>query len=54
MKEEEYQDGFLSDLFVKILGYTKRPNEGFDLIRKRRMKLIAKRLMEQSLGLTNL
>ena len=36
MKEEEYQDGFLSDLFVKILGYTKRPNEGYDLIREKK------------------
>jgi len=30
-KEEEYQDGFLSDLFVNVLGYTKYPAPGFNL-----------------------
>jgi len=30
-KEEEYQDGFLTDLFVKVLGYTKYPASGFNL-----------------------
>lgn len=25
-KEEEYQDGFLTDLFVNVLGYTKYPS----------------------------
>lgn len=43
MKEEEYQDGFLSDLFVKILGYTKRPNEGFDLIREKKNETDSKK-----------
>ncbi|MEZ5346484.1 MAG: N-6 DNA methylase [Pyrinomonadaceae bacterium] len=29
--EVQYQDGFLSDLFVDVLGYTKNPAPGFDL-----------------------
>ena len=28
-KEEEYQDGFLTDLFVNVLGYTKYPASGY-------------------------
>jgi len=34
MKEEEYQDGFLDDLFINVLGYTKKPNEGYNLERE--------------------
>ncbi len=34
MKEEEYQDGFLDDLFINVLGYTKKPNNGFNLERE--------------------
>ncbi len=30
-KEEEYQDGFLTDLFVNVLGYTKFPSKGYNL-----------------------
>lgn len=30
-KEEQYQEGFLRDLFVNILGYTLNPAEGFNL-----------------------
>jgi hypothetical protein len=30
-KEEEYQSGFLTDLFVNILGYTKYPASGHNL-----------------------
>ncbi|MEX0661362.1 MAG: hypothetical protein WD137_06195, partial [Balneolaceae bacterium] len=30
-KEEEYQEGFLDDLFVKVLGYTKNPSPEFNL-----------------------
>lgn len=30
-KEEEYQSEFLSDLFVKVLGYTKFPAPGYNL-----------------------
>lgn len=32
MKEEQYQDGFLNDLFVNVLGYLKSPSPGFNLI----------------------
>ena len=31
LKEEQYQEGFLRDLFVKCLGYTINPYENFDL-----------------------
>ncbi len=30
-KEEQYQEGFLRDLFVDIFGYTLNPNAGFNL-----------------------
>ena len=36
MKEEEYQDGFLNDLFVNVLGYTLRPQEGYNVIREKK------------------
>ena len=34
LKEEEYQDGFLRDLLVDVLGYTLRPDENFNLQRE--------------------
>ena len=34
MKEEEYQDGFLRDLFVSSLGYTLKPDDNFNLARE--------------------
>ncbi len=34
LKEEEYQDGFLRDLFVEILGYTLKPDDNFNLVRE--------------------
>ena len=30
-KEEQYQEGFLRDLFVNVLGYTLNPDENFNL-----------------------
>jgi len=30
-KEEQYQEGFLDDIFVKVLGYTKNPEPNFNL-----------------------
>jgi hypothetical protein len=36
MKEEEYQDGFLNDLFVHVLGYNLRPKDGYNLIREKK------------------
>jgi len=32
LKEEEYQGGFLDDLFVKVLGYTLNPQPDFNLV----------------------
>lgn len=34
LKEEEYQDGFLRDLFVDVLGYTLKPDEDYNLARE--------------------
>jgi len=34
LKEEEYQDGFLRDIFVDVFGYTLKPSEKFDLVRE--------------------
>lgn len=34
LKEEEYQDGFLREIFVDVLGYTLRPNENYNLQRE--------------------
>lgn len=35
-KEEQFQEGFLRELFVKILGYTLNPNPNFNLITEQR------------------
>jgi len=34
LKEEEYQDGFLRDIFVDVFGYTLKPDENHDLVRE--------------------
>ena len=34
LKEEEYQDGFLRDLFVDVLGYTLKPDANYNLVRE--------------------
>jgi len=34
LKEEEYQDGFLRDIFVDIFGYTLKPNDNYNLVRE--------------------
>lgn len=34
LKEEEYQDGFLREIFVDVFGYTLRPDENFNLQRE--------------------
>ena len=34
LKEEEYQDGFLRDIFVDVLGYTLKPDADFNLVRE--------------------
>ncbi len=43
MKEEEYQDGFLNDLFVNVLGYVKRPNTGYNLVREKKNETDSKK-----------
>jgi type I restriction-modification system DNA methylase subunit len=34
LKEEEYQDGFLRDIFVNVFGYTLKPDNNFNLVRE--------------------
>ncbi len=34
LKEEEYQDGFLRDIFVEVFGYTLKPAENYNLARE--------------------
>ncbi|NOZ45299.1 MAG: restriction endonuclease subunit M, partial [Chlorobi bacterium] len=34
LKEEEYQDGFLRDLFVDVFGYTLKPDNNYNLVRE--------------------
>ena len=34
LKEEEYQDGFLRDIFVDVFGYTLKPDANFNLVRE--------------------
>ena len=34
LKEEEYQEGFLRDIFVDVLGYTLKPAENYNLVRE--------------------
>ncbi|MFP4547905.1 MAG: Eco57I restriction-modification methylase domain-containing protein [Fidelibacterota bacterium] len=36
MKEEEYQDGFLRDLFVGVLGYAIKPENNYYLVREKK------------------
>ena len=43
IKEEEYQDGFLRDLFVSILGYTLKPDTNFNLVREKKNEQDAKK-----------
>ena len=34
LKEEEYQDGFLREIFVDVLGYTLKPDDNYNLVRE--------------------
>lgn len=43
IKEEEYQSGFLHDLFVKVLGYTLKPAKGFNLTREKKNETDSKK-----------
>ncbi len=42
-KEEQYQEGFLQDLFVNILGYTLNPQKDFNLISEQKTQNSAKK-----------
>jgi type I restriction-modification system DNA methylase subunit len=43
LKEEEYQDGFLRDIFVDVFGYTLKPDEHFNLVREFKNKTDGKK-----------
>jgi type I restriction-modification system DNA methylase subunit len=42
-KEEEYQDGFLRDLFVAVLGYTLKPDLDYNLTREKKNETDSKK-----------
>ncbi len=42
-KEEQFQEGFLRELFVKILGYTLNPSPGYNLITEKKNETNAKK-----------
>lgn len=42
-KEEQYQYGFLDDLFVKVLGYTLNPTPDYNLIAEQKNLTDAKK-----------
>ena len=42
-KEEQFQEGFLRELFVKILGYTLNPTPNFNLITEQKNETNAKK-----------
>lgn len=42
-KEEQFQEGFLRELFVKVLGYTLNPSPGFNLITEKKNETNSKK-----------
>ena len=42
-KEEEYQEGFMRDLFVNVLGYTLKPNVNYNLVLEKKNVKISKK-----------
>lgn len=44
IKEEEYQSGFLHDLFVNVLGYTLKPAKNFNLTREKKNETDSKKV----------
>lgn len=42
-KEEQFQEGFLRELFVKVLGYTLNPSPGYNLITEKKNETNAKK-----------
>jgi len=45
-KEEQFQEGFLRELFVKILDYTLNPEPQFRLTSKGKIEIISKDTLE--------
>ncbi|WP_069471884.1 hypothetical protein [Candidatus Marithrix sp. Canyon 246] len=43
LKEEEYQDGFLRDIFVGVFGYILKPDQNFNLVREFKNKTDGKK-----------
>ena len=44
-KEEQFQEGFLTELFVKVLGYVINPNPEFNLTTEFRTRPVRRRRM---------
>ena len=42
-KEEQFQEGFLRELFVKVLGYTLNPSPGYNLITEKKNETNSKK-----------
>ena len=42
-KEEQFQEGFLRELFVKVLGYTLNPSPGYNLITEQKNETNSKK-----------
>lgn len=42
-KEEQFQEGFLRELFVKVLGYTLNPSPDFNLITEQKNETNSKK-----------
>ena len=47
-KEEQYQEGFLKDLFVDILGYTLNPQPNFNLTTEQKNETDSKKGQEKT------
>ena len=43
LKEEQFQEGFLRELFVKVLGYTLNPSPGYNLITEQKNETNSKK-----------
>ena len=43
LKEEQFQEGFLRELFVKVLGYTLNPSPGYNLITEKKNETNSKK-----------
>ena len=52
-KEEQFQEGFLRELFVKVFGYTLNPNPDFNYIRKKQKYIYSTKINENDNALAN-